>query len=246
MKQKILNFLIFSLLIVGCQPENKLKSDLDKLIAEWDYVLPLPSENDSINLLFIQSEMNWFRYKHDVSDSLCDLILSMDSTFHPALSFKAWDPLNLDLLEKAMIYAQNDTTVHRLALEADYAFWINNDTATAIQKFKEVYDKYPNSKTTNWCVGMSYFWAGQNDKAIDYYQSALEIDKDFPLSYEMMGWAYYMKKEYKESIINLEKSIDYGINDMNTFRLTGKAYENLDSLDKAKYYYNIADSLENH
>jgi len=245
MKQIILLFGLSTLIIFSCQTEKKLKSDLNKLIEEWDYVLPLPSDNDSINLLFIQSEMNWYRYNRKASDSLCDMILKIDSTFHQALSFKAWDPLNLKLLDQAMKYAQNDTTVHRTVLEADYAYWIKKDTSTAIKKFKEVFDKYPDSKTASWCLGMSYLWAGQYDKAIKYYQRALEIDKDFPLSYEMMGWAYYKKKDYNKSIKNFELSIDYGTDDVYTYRLTGKAYENIDSLDKAKYYYNIADRLVN-
>lgn len=240
-----LYLILITIFIQSCEKENKLKTDLNNLIAEWDYVLPLPSDNDSINLLFLQIEKNWYQYNHKISDSLCNKILAIDSTFHHALAFKAWDPLDLDLLDKAMNYAKNDTTIHRTVLEADYAYWINKDTATAIRKFKEAFDMYPNSKTMSWCLGMSYLWAGQNDKAIHYYKHSLSIDSLFPKSYEMIGWAYYMKEDYNRAIKNFKISMNFGNNDMYTYRYTGKAYENIDNVGKAKYYYNIADSLEN-
>lgn len=232
-------------LFFSCQPEKNLKRDLAKLIETWDYVLPLPSDNDSINLLFIQSEMNWYRYQNHISDSLCDRILAIDSTFHHAIAFKAWEPLNLAMLNKAMQYAKNCTTIHKTVFEADIAYWIQRDTATAIQKFKEVYDKYPNSKTACWCLGMSYLWAGQYDKAITYYQKALEIDNDFPRSNEMMGWAYYKKHDYANSIKNFEIAINGGTKDFRAFRFTGEGYEKLGQLDKANHFYSLADSLKN-
>ncbi|MFZ5940361.1 MAG: tetratricopeptide repeat protein [Bacteroidota bacterium] len=234
---------ILCLTLSMSQCTSPLKKELAETARDWNYVLPMPSSNDSINLLFIRAEKSWYLFKTDQSDSLCDVMLSIDSTCHQALSFKAWVPLNLTYLNRAMALARSDTSVHRLVLEADYAYWVNGDTATAIRKFKEVYDRYPNSHTASWCLGQAYLWAGHFNKAIEQYQRCLAISPVFPRANQMLGWAYYMTGDFQKSAENFMLSFSYGNHDEWDLRYAAKAFGKLRNMGEEQRLKAKADSI---
>jgi len=60
MKMHYLNILITAVLFsfLSCTG-NILKEELEIAKKDWNYVLSLPSDNDSLNLLFIRAEKCW-------------------------------------------------------------------------------------------------------------------------------------------------------------------------------------------
>lgn len=117
------------------------------------------------------------------------------------------------LLEKAVEYDP-----------ANEAAWINLATGyIMIQEFElarqrlsrllEVYPKYDRGLST---IGYSYLSEGEAfrdvmkiDKAISYLNEALKVNYKHSSSYYYLGMAYYLKKDYQNSIKNLQSSIDY-------------------------------------
>lgn len=215
------------------------------LKEEWGFKFPLPSKNDSINLLYIQMEKAYFTLKFDSTDILAKRILKMDSTFYMALSFQAFGkwPFDLKKLELAKKYSSADTSIHRLIFEGDYSYWIKQDTATAYKLYTEVYNRYPDSKIAAWLAGMASLWSKKYEKASWYYNRALKIDSSFYHAYYDLGEVYLEKKEYRKSIKYFKIFLKYYPNKHRIHSVIGDSYIALKDSVNAGKHYRLADSL---
>lgn len=247
---RLLNY-VFSVLLIcvfisSCNNKPSLKEEVLALKNEWGYAFPLPSENDSINLLQIQMEKSYFNLEFAKMDSLAKRILAIDSTFYSALSFQAFgqSPFDLKKLELAKKYASKDTSIYRLIFEGDYSYWIENDTVTALKLYTEVYKRYPNSKIAAWLAGMACLWSKDYQMAIFYYNRSLEIDPTFYHAYYDLGDTYLANKEYMLSIENFKMFLKHHPAKYRLHNVIGDAYISLNDSINAKKHYYIADSLK--
>lgn len=250
---KTLRFLtaIFLLILIGiylnaCNTKSSLKKEVLALKNEWGFEFPLPSENDSINLLFIQMEKAYFTLEFAKMDSLAKHILLIDSTFYMALSFQAFGvwPFDLEKLELAKKYSLKDTSVQRLIFGGDYSYWIEHDTIAALKQYTEVYNRYPNSKIAAWLAGMASLWSKDYQMAIKYYNRSLEIDPEFYHAYYDLGDTYLQNKQYENAIKNFDEFLKHYPSKYRIYNVIGDAYIALNDSVKAKSYYHIADSLK--
>lgn len=239
---------VFLLLILinSCNQNQKLRREISILKNEWKYEFPLPSNNDSINLLALQMEISYFTFEFKKTDSLARKILSMDSTFYGALAFLAFSkwPFDMEMLKKAKKYASKDTSIHGLIFEGDYNYWINHDTITALKQYTEVYKRYSNSKIAAWLAGMASLWSKDYSMAIKYYNRALEIDSTFYHSYNDLGDTYFESKQYKKAIENYSKFLKYYPSKYRIYAVIGDSYKAMDDTVNANKQYKIADSIE--
>jgi tetratricopeptide (TPR) repeat protein len=237
--------MLFCVCLSGCNQKPSLREQVSALKKEWGYAFPLPSKNDSINLLYIQLEKAYFTLEFVKVDSLANKILAIDSTFYMALSFQAFGkwPFDLEKLKLAKAYSLKDTTIQRLIFGGDYSYWIENDTVTALNQYSEVYRKYPDSKIAAWLAGMASLWSRDYPKAIYYYKRSLEIDPTFYHAYYDLGDTYLESKEYKLAIENYELFLRYFPSKFKMNRVIGDAYMSLGDSANAKKHYHLVDSL---
>lgn len=233
--------------IIGCNIKPTVKEEVQTLQKEWGYGFPLPSQNDSINLLAIQMEKSYFTFQFSRMDSLSKKILSMDSTFYMALSFQAFSkwPFDLEKLKLAKKYSLKDTSIQRLIFGGDYSYWIEHDTIAAVKQYSEVYRRYPNSKVAAWLAGMASLWSKNYPMAINYYNRSLKIDSTFYHAYYDLGDAYFENKEYTKSIESYKRFLKHYPTKYKIHTLIGDAYKSLNDSVNAKRHYQIVDSLKN-
>jgi tetratricopeptide (TPR) repeat protein len=244
--QLISTFLLLFCLC-ACNQKPTLHDEVLSLKIEWGFEFPLPSENDSINLLYIRMEKSYFNLEFEKMDSLAKRILSIDSTFYKALSFQAFGqwPFDLEKLEIAKKFAGQDTSIHRLIFGGDYSYWIKHDTVSALEQYTEVYNQYPNSKIAAWLAGMASLWSKDYEMAVTYYKRALEIDSTFYHSYYDIGDAYYGNNDYSNAIINFKQFLIHHPENITINQALGDIYLSLNDSLIAKKYHQNADSLRN-
>jgi len=65
--------------------------------------------------------------------------------------------------------------------------------------YESVWSAYPKSKKIAFSLGQ--FFTGQNDneKAVDYYKKAIELDKKFVEAYLALGQLYYRQEKFSEA-----------------------------------------------
>lgn len=248
MKLLITCVLLLSIIfcLFSCKKTPSLKDELLSIKEQWGYKFPLPSENDSINLLAIQMERAYFNFEPEKMDLLANRILAIDSSFYMAISFQAFKkwPFDLEKLEKARIYALKDTSVHRLVFEGDYSYWIQHDTANALKTYLEVYKRYPDSKVAAWLAGMACLWSEDYSRALDFYRKTIEIDPGFFHAYYDIGDTYLQSNQYEKAIENFKVFLTYLPNKYQIHDIIGHAYSALnDSVNSIKHLH-YADSLK--
>ena len=82
------------------------------------------------------------------------------------------------------------------------------------------------------------------DKAIEYYNKALEIEPDDPGTMNNLGLAFICKTNYKEAISLYQKSLKIDPEDSITWDNLGLAYEYNNEYEKAKEVYQKALDLD--
>jgi len=81
---------------------------------------------------------------------------------------------------------------------------------------------------------------GATDKAIDYYQKAIELTPEDALIYIKMGSAYSEKEDYNQAIIYFQKAIDINPYSAYAYNNLGNAYAAIRDYTQALYCFNKA------
>jgi TolB-like protein/Tfp pilus assembly protein PilF len=75
----------------------------------------------------------------------------------------------------------------------------------AIAESRVAQELDPLSAETTYSFGSTYYWAGQNDKAIEQYKKAIDLDSNFAKAHDGLADAYSRKKMYAEAIEEEQK-----------------------------------------
>jgi tetratricopeptide (TPR) repeat protein len=79
------------------------------------------------------------------------------------------------------------------------------DEATA--EAKKALELDPVSLAVNATVGLTYYFAGKHETAIDYFRTTLEMDPDFPVSNFFLGRVYVQTARFKEATDHIQKAL---------------------------------------
>lgn len=246
MRQLFFFALLIGICLSACSTKPSLKEEVMALKQEWGFTFPLPSKNDSINLLHLQMEKAYFTFEREKMDSLARRILNIDSTFYMAMSFQAFQkwPFDLDKLKLAKKYSLKDTTIQRLIFDGDYSYWVEHDSIAALKIYTEVYKQYPNSKIAAWLAAMASMWTKDYKMAISYLTRSLEIEPKFYYAYLDIGDAYLQNQQYDRAIENFNILLKHYPTKYWIHKYIGDAYLGLNDSIKARKQYHIADSLK--
>lgn len=242
----VLTALLVGICFSGCNSKPSLKEEVLALKQEWGFAFPLPSQNDSINLLHIQMEKAYFTLERGKMDSLAGRILQIDSAFYPAMAFQAFKkwPFDVEKLKKAKQYSLKDTTIQRLIFDGDYQYWVEHDSIAARKTYTEVYNRYPDSKIAAWLAAMSCMWTKDYQMAVSYLERSLKNDPGFHYAYLDMGDAYLQNKQYDKAIESFNKLLNHFSTKYFIHKYIGDAYLGMKDSIKARQQYQIVDSLK--
>ncbi|MGB9498303.1 MAG: tetratricopeptide repeat protein [Dissulfuribacterales bacterium] len=149
-------------------------------------------------------------------------------------------------LDKAVLHFKT-----ALEINPDYSPARNNlgsayieqeNWAAAIACFNKVKDDLlygtPHYPLSN--LGFVYYKTGDYDKAISYYEEALDFKEDFPKALQGLGLVYMAKGNYPEAIIYLQKALDVAPNQARIYLDIGKAYQLNQAYNKSYQAYKKA------
>lgn len=115
----------------------------------------------------------------------------------------------------------------------------------AIASFKAVQGDLlygtPHYPLTN--LGFVYYKLGDYDKAIGYYEEALDLKDDFPKALQGLGLVYMAEGNYPEAIEILKKTAEIAPNEARIHMNMGEAYQLNQEYSKAYQAYNKAADL---
>ncbi len=120
----------------------------------------------------------------------------------------------------------------------------NGDFASAAYEFEQVLQTVPNDAEMHQNLALAYTRLGQLDKALRYYNSAIELDKTLWLSYWNRGGIYHAAKDYKRAIASIEQALKYRPNDARIVADLGVVHLDAGNKTKAREYFQKALQLD--
>lgn len=101
-----------------------------------------------------------------------------------------------------------------------------NNIQPAFIEFQKAYELNPEDKEVLNAIGIIYLLSFEDfPKAIDFFQSAVKVDRDFSEAYNNLGFAYEKSRRFDEAIESYKKALTNLL-----YRTPEKAYYNLGRL----------------
>ncbi len=77
----------------------------------------------------------------------------------------------------------------------------------SIRYYKNVLKVFPDSAVFHSIIGYCYYYLGNHQKAIDYYQRAIRLDRNLFGLYYNLGLIYFQDRDFPAAIENFQKAI---------------------------------------
>lgn len=108
----------------------------------------------------------------------------------------------------------------------------------------ELLKKYPDNLDGHAFKSTQYWIRGEVDKGIDENLKVLEIDPEYALAYNMLGYLYYQKGEYDKALEYIDKYSTLAVDQANPHDSNGEILLWLGRYDEALRQFQIADSIK--
>ena len=114
-----------------------------------------------------------------------------------------------------------------------------------VEKYsRELLDKYRDSIESYIYLSGLYWGRGAIDSALEANLRILEIDPQYALAYNMLGYIYYKKGEYDKALENINKYSTVAVDQANPHDSYGEILLWLGRYDEALRQFQIADSIK--
>ncbi|MFQ5641368.1 MAG: tetratricopeptide repeat protein, partial [bacterium] len=178
----------FISLIIGCSPRYE--------------EMPITTSSADARKLFIEARDLYENLNEDEARELFYQAIEKDQNFalcHYYLANAAASALDYHThLVMAVQLAPKVSEGERLLIESMLASAENNPVK-ARKKMEELVQLYPNDKRARRMLG--YIFRGvDEDRAIQEYEMAIKLDKNYAPAYNNLGYAYQRKAEYDKAI----------------------------------------------
>jgi tetratricopeptide (TPR) repeat protein len=144
-----------------------------------------------------------------------------------------------EALERAMTFSPKTTEKERLWIEACYARYIEKDTGKYFSSLQEIAEKYPKEKRIHQSLGR-YYQSRNRDKAIEEYNKVLELDPNYGLALNQIGYTYWGMGNYEKAIEYLKKYASISPGEANPYDSLGEVYFGKGDLEEAIASYKKA------
>lgn len=121
---------------------------------------------------------------------------------------------------------------------------IDGDTENSEKLKDQFVTKYPNLFDSHLYQAERYRVAQDWDNAIKEYEKIREIDPDYALSYNMLAYFHYYKREYDEAVEYVRKYAEIAQGQANPHDSYGEILMNIGKYDEAIAQFNIANKIK--
>ena len=143
-------------------------------------------------------------------------------------------------IENAKMYSQKATEKERLYIEAVYSLFVEDDWENYGRIAKEITNKFPKEKRGYWMFGTYYWIKEMNNKAIEEYNKALELDPDYAPALHLLGYSYYWMGELEKALECFKRYASVLPDAADPLDSMGEVYFRMGKLDEAIAKYREA------
>jgi tetratricopeptide (TPR) repeat protein len=215
----------------GVSLETELKSlgDEQKILKLASLMSPPPAVGDEARRAAIEGKTAFKRASDEAG------FKEAEEGFEKAVKLAPWWPeayFHLGLIQEQLRKFEKAKDNFELYL---YASPGAADVEAVKEKTYELeYLHKRKQEAERWIdAGADYYNAGNDYEAVDAYKRAIELDPDYPLAHSNLGIAYGRLERYKDAIVELREALLLGKKDAVVYAELGRAYRNLDELQKA-------------
>jgi len=191
--------------------------------------------NESMNKLL------WVEAKH-----LFEQALDLDSTFVSARLHLGICLIPQGKMAEALQqFEKLDKLKHKATPKEHYKInffesLIRSDVSRAIEVSNEWLKEYPDDRDAHMNTANFYFQVHNYEKAIDHYKKILEIDPNFKLVYNQLGYSYAYTGRFHEAVSILKKYIEIAPDEPNPYDSLGEIYLWMGEYELAEQSYRQA------
>ena len=165
--------------------------------------IPITTQSDEAHQIFRQARDMYENFRTDEARELFSQAIEKDSDFALAYLYRALAAAaskdRRNDLERAVALAPKVSEGERLLIEANQAYYLENNQEKWAELFKEMAEKYPKDKRAQFYYGIVYYYYNDYDKAIAEFDKAITIDKDYAPPYNLLGYIYRAKGDYQKA-----------------------------------------------
>jgi tetratricopeptide (TPR) repeat protein len=136
----------------------------------------------------------------DLDPAFAMAYLYLASVYHNLRDYDARD----GAIKKAQKYAEKASERERLYIGMNYAVRIEKDEEKRFRILEEIAKKYPKEKRAYYSLG-NHYRSSDVSKAIEYYNKALDLDPNYGLVWNQLGYMYSDLGDFQKAIECFQK-----------------------------------------
>jgi len=172
------------------------------------------------------------RFHYGQANQYFEKAVELDPNFAAALEFRGGESL-----KKAKAFSKNVTEKERLYIDASYALSIENNLPKAMSIWRQLVEKYPKEKRAYWYLSNN---AVDPQEMIKIQRKVLELDPNYPVALNYLGYGYLALKQYDQAIDAFKKYAATSPDDANALDSLADVYFLMGRLDTAVETYDKA------
>ena len=228
--------LILLLVILACQ-----KQEADKI--------PITTSSDEARTAFQKGRDLSERLKREEAIKYFEKAITIDPNFamaHLSLAFMLTNTketfAEIDTAASLVDKVSEGEKLYILGTQAS----VNGMTAKEREYFQKLVENYPDDERAQFRMGMYYFQQQDYNIALGFFRRATEINPDFSLAYNILGYTHRYLENYTEAEEAFKKYIDLVPKDPNPYDSYAELLLKMGRFDNSIENYNKALKLDPH
>jgi len=228
--------LILLLVILACQ-----KQEADKI--------PITTSSDEARTAFQKGRDLSERLKREEAIKYFEKAITLDPNFamaHLSLAFMLTNAketfAEIDTAASLVDKVSEGEKLYILGTQAS----VNGMTAKEREYFQKLVENYPGDERAQFRMGMYYFQQQDYNIALGFFRRATEINPDFSLAYNILGYTHRYLENYTEAEEAFKKYIGLVPKDPNPYDSYAELLLKMGRFDNSIENYNKALKLDPH
>lgn len=160
---------------------------------------------------YLKGSRAWDNFYYEDARKFFEKAIELDPTFAIAYAHLASAYNNLndyvardEMIKKAKILSGKASERDRLYIEMMYALRIEKDPEKRFRILEQLTEKYPREKRAYYALG-GYYIGIDRAKSIEFYNKALDLDPNYGIVWNQLGYLYSDLGDFEKAIDCLQK-----------------------------------------